>query len=56
MALPEGCGPLEGNPESAIRGPEIQVHGEILMECGLLRVERKRKEEDAKAVYTKVDH
>jgi len=47
---------LEENPGNSIRRPEIQVHEEILMDCSLFRVERKRSEEDAKAVYTKVDH
>lgn len=32
------------------------MHEEILTKCSLLRVERKRQEVDAKAVYTKGDH
>lgn len=40
----------------AMRGPETEVHEEIFMERSLLRVERKRQKEDAKAGYTKLDH
>lgn len=54
-ALPEGCGHWE-KIQIAIRGAEIQVREEILTEWSLRRVERKRQEEDAEAVYKKVDH